>query len=135
MARRNLRVNIPRIPVEMITLARNIVAKHVADGPLSPLPESEVQVLRDLIALAAPLVDRTEQLHRDAETATESRNKLLGTDKNQNEETTGTVLYSIRMMKNILAGRYLGQEHVLGDWGFEIDTSPRPKKPPASPPA
>jgi hypothetical protein len=134
MSRRNLRVKIPTDPAEIIQLAKDIKTKHTADGPLSPLPAAEIAELSSLLTTAEPAVANAEQLHRDAETSTQTRNQLLGQDEGQNAETPGTVLYIIRVVRNILQGRYLGQEQHLGDWGFEVDMSPRTPEDEPTPP-
>lgn len=131
MARRNVRIEIPRKAKKLLKLARDIAAKHAADGPASPLNVADIAAMNLLVADATLEDDQSEQLHRDAETATEGRDISLGIGDGQTAATPDTIIFFVRKFRNRLTSEYLGQEHRLGDWGYTVDTSPPP---PPTPP-
>ena len=134
MARRSVRISIPRKAKKLLKLAKDIAAKHLADGPASKLDDADVTAMNALLVNAVKDDDKSEQLHKDAETSTEGRDNGLGIGEGQNAATTGTIMFYVRKFRNRLTGEFLGQEQRLGDWGYTVDTSPRSSSPP-SPPA
>ena len=134
MSRRNLRIRIPRNPKKVIELGNAIVAKHTADGPASPLDAADMTAMGVLLAQVRAKDVASEQLHRDAETATSERKTATGTAQGQNSTTPNTMLFYFRKVRSRLTARFLGQEQLLGDWGFEVDTSPQSNGSPPPPP-
>ncbi|HLG36209.1 MAG TPA: hypothetical protein VI757_15125 [Bacteroidia bacterium] len=128
-----MRIEIPRKAKKLMKLGKDIAAKHLVDGPASPLDNADVTAMDALLSTATTADDQSEQLHRDAETATEGRDNALGIGAGQNIATIGTIINYVRKFRNRLTGKFLGEEHRLGDWGYTVDTSPPPPPPP--PPA
>ena len=135
-------VNMPKgavsVPLDlraskMADLAREIIAKHTADGAASPLPASHMVPLQDLLTEVTPLITATEKIQRDAETATQARNVVLGIGKGQKSTTPGTVYNYVIRLRKILLGHFRGTEQRLGDWGYTVNMS-GPATPPATPP-
>lgn len=119
----DIRVEIPTNSEELNMLAIHIVQKHQSDVDNSVIPLVLIDPLIALIAETVALVDSSSQLRRDAETATQSRNLLLGIARSQNSKTPNTLRYYLSSIRDILLGLYRGQEQRLGDWGFEVNAS------------
>ncbi|MFN0067769.1 MAG: hypothetical protein ACKVYV_09055 [Limisphaerales bacterium] len=75
---------------------------------------------------------RREALRQKAEQCTEARDRTLGIASARTEE--GTALFAVLAAREVLLGLHKGREHRLGDWGFEVDASPRAKAKPAAKP-
>jgi hypothetical protein len=76
-----------------------------------------------LYLLAQTKDDLAEKLKRDKESAFLVRNQLIGVAKGQKLNTPNTLLNFIVSVRDILKGYYKGSEQLLGDWGFEVNTS------------
>ena len=116
-----VRVTVPRNAAKLIVLALNIIAKHLADGAssiLNLLNMADMQTKTDIANVQNKLSDKKS---KDAETATEDRDLVLGSRRGG--ILTGTVLYYIMAVRDVLLGVYKGNEHHLGDWSFEVNTS------------
>lgn len=124
MAKTNTRTNIPKNPDKLIVLSKAVTAKHLADGPNSPLAGLNMGELATKTALADTQNNMALKLRRDAELATQNRDLALGLE----DPAKGTVTHTLRSVRDILAGLYKGNEQRLGDWGFEVDASPAPAK-------
>lgn len=123
MSRKNVRVIIPRNADELIELGESIVAKHNEDPLTSPLAGLDMAAFATAVTAAAAKSDEVKQLRRDAETATEDRDTLLGHRRDQNTNTPGTVLNFVVRSREILLGAYKGNEQRLGDFGYEVNQS------------
>ena len=119
----DIRVEIPTNAEELSRLADTIVKKHAANGANSLIPAVLADGLIDLVAQATLLVEQAAQVARDGETATQSRNLLLGIAKGQTSKTVNTIRYYLSSVRDMLLGLYRGQEQRLGDWGFEVNSS------------
>lgn len=118
-----VRVDIPTNADDLTTLANIIVKTHSNSMPNSVIPTIVVDPLVTLVTQAAALVEIAAKLSRDAETATQSRNLLLGVSKGQNSKTPNTIRFCLSSVRDMLLGLYRGQEQRLGDWGFEVNSS------------
>ena len=130
MAKKNVRVVIPRSPAKMIALAKKIIAKHTLDGASSLLKDLDMTDFAAKAGVAETNTDDADKMHKDAEKLTESRDKVLGLAKDQSSTTEGTVLFYVSSTRDILLGKKKGKEQELGDYGFEVNTSAPPPKPP-----
>lgn len=119
----DVRVDIPTNPEELSLLATQIVQKHQINATNSVIPAILINPLINLVEEIIILVESSLQLRRDAETATQSRNLLLGIARSQNSKTPNTLRYYLSSIRDILLGMYRGQEQRLGDWGFEVNAS------------
>ncbi|MEI9960300.1 MAG: hypothetical protein WDM76_03965 [Limisphaerales bacterium] len=118
---KGMRINIPTNPDQLIRLAKNITNKHTADGTSSPLTGLDMADFAAKTVTADTENVKSAQLRRDAEAATQKRDNALGADGT----TPGTVAAYVRSVRDMLAGLKKGNEQQLGDWGFDVDASPR----------
>lgn len=133
MAKKNLRINVPKSPNDLVELTGKIVVKHQQDGAASPLNGMKEKDKADFLAKAAAAKDKHDEakkLRKQSEKATEDRDNVLGAPSEA--LTPGTVRFYVTAVRDLLVGVNKGNEHALGDWGFTVDTSPRPAK--AKPP-
>ena len=133
MGRRNLRVEIPRNAEELLKLAKRIIEKHLADGVASELNGVDMAGFTDQHTIADLAHEKADQKKRESEQEREQRDLALGLAKIQKSTEKGTILYLVTSIRDTLQGKFRGEEHKLGAWGFNIETSPRTKKP--DPPA
>jgi hypothetical protein len=134
MPRTTPRIEIPKNPEECIKLAGKVVAKHIADGVGSPLTGIGMADMAGKQAIADQQNTLSVSLYSQAGKATENRDNALGTDTS----TQATVRFYLSAVRDILLGKYRGNESALGDWGFNVVTSgPAAKaaKKPATKPA
>ena len=126
MAASNFRIEIPGNPDDLIKLAKDLKAKHVALGVDSP-----IKGVKDIDQFPAKLTtadtknELSKQLKKDAEKATQDRDLPLGHIGTLREQT---VRYWVTSARDVLLGLNKGNEQALGDWGFTVDTSPPVKK-------
>lgn len=123
MAKKRVKVKIPRNADELIQLGEDIIAEHTDQGASSPLNGLDMAAFAARVAAAKTKNQEQKQLRRDAETATEDRDDLLGKKKGQSSTTPGTVLNFIVRTRDVLLGTNKGNEHHLGDFGFEVSES------------
>jgi len=144
MTKKRARVTIPRKADNLIILGEDILAQHDALGPESPLNGLDMPMFLARVAAAKAKNAEQKKLRKDAETATEDRDGLLGKKKDQNSTTEGTVLNFVSSVRDILLGHNKGKEQHLGDFGFEVNQSsssgnatsgPAPTNPTPQPPA
>jgi len=124
-----MRVNIPGNPDEFITLAKSVLAKHVALGAASPL-----NGIPGIAGFAAQVgVADTQNLAakdfaQKSETATEARDNAIGATT----DTAGSLQFFVTSARDLLLAINKSTEHKLGDWGYQVITSTAPT-PPATP--
>jgi len=113
------RVILPKNKAVAIALAQSILKKHQTDGPDSPLTPLNIADMTTKTGTADTQEKLSEQLYRDAETATQNCDIAMGSDYT----TPGTVNYYLAASRDLLLGIYKGNEQKLGDWGFDVDQS------------
>ena len=124
-----MRIDIPTNPDALIKLGQAIYKKHLALGDKSPLNGiEEIAKFGPQTEAANTQNERAKQLARDAETATQARDKVLGQTGAMRE---GTVRYYVTSARDVLLGLNKGKEQALGDWAFEVDASTTPASKPA----
>lgn len=126
MAKHSFRVPMPTKTDKLLLLGENILQKHYQDGSSSPLPPHLMDSLQQLVSIARTEHDRQNELNRQKEKLYEARDLLLGIHESQGSYVKGTVLYIVTAARDILLGHYRGNERVLGDWGYTIN-SPKGK--------
>lgn len=117
-----MRINVPSNPDDLIKLAKAILAQHTKLGAASPL--NGINGIADFgaqVDAADTNNQLADRLYEQAETATEDRDIALGPDAT----TPGHVRYFVTASRDVLAGQNKGNEHKLGDWGFEVIASPQ----------
>lgn len=121
MATKPLRINIPSSTDPLITLAKAIDAKDTALGASSPLKAiKNWSQFKALIAEADAKNTTAKDLARQAEQATEEREIALGQRGAMRENT---VRWFVTSARDVLLGLNKGNEHALGEWKFDVDSS------------
>lgn len=123
MAKKSVRVVIPRNAEELISLSESIIAKHNVDPLTSPLAGLDMAAFEALVVAARTKQNQLLQMRRDAETATEDRDGMLGHKRDQSSTTPGTILNFVSRSRDILLGNHRGDEQHLGDYGFDVNKS------------
>lgn len=123
MSKKRVRVKIPRNADKLIQLGEDIIEEHGNLGVNSPLNGLDMTAFGNRLAAAKAKNQEQKQLRKDAETATEDRDDLLGKKKDQSSTTEGTVLNFVVRSRDVLLGQHKGKEHHLGDFGFEVAES------------
>jgi hypothetical protein len=108
-------VDIPANPKLLIALALAVKAQDEKLADASPL-----KAIKNWTAFAA-LATTADAQEKQAETATENREIALGQDGQLRENT---VRYFVLAARDLLMGANKGNEHVLGDYGYIVDTLP-----------
>lgn len=122
MARSPIRVTIPRNTAELLKLADLIYARHKQDGESSPLKSMEDynwSETSDKLKQATTLQTQIEALRKQVEQI-QAGIDLLAVD----------VKGSVTASRDVLLGVYKKNPKKLGDWGYEVDDSPKAKKEP-----
>ena len=117
-----MRINIPSNPANLIVLAKSVLAQHTKLGAASPLNGIDgIANFGAQVGAADTNNQLADTLYKQAETAIEGRDNALGPDTT----TPGCVRYFVTASRDLLAAQNKGNEHKLGDWGFEVDSSPQ----------
>ena len=122
MAKQTIKVIIPTDAAGMTELARLCIKKHTTDGANSVLPNSIMQTMQSLYDTASVKNQEQTVLKKNAETATEDRNLVLGTNEKQNRYTANTALFYVTSIRDYLLGFYRGNERKLGTYGFVVNS-------------
>ncbi|MBK7872230.1 MAG: hypothetical protein IPJ74_16925 [Saprospiraceae bacterium] len=126
MSRNYFSVVIPTNADKLLSLADKILQKHYQDGAASKINETLAQALQQKQDIARVENVRQGELDRLKEKLNEERTLLLGWHDTQNAYTEGTVRSIVTAARDILMGNYRGNERILGDWGFVVN-SPKGK--------
>jgi hypothetical protein len=116
---------IPRNPEDLLKLADKVYSKHQADGTKSELNNlDEEKYDWDKVAPTIPaclaLHDKAEKLKSEMEQVYRQRDALLL-----------PIDFHVKGSSTYLKGKYSTNPKKLGEWGFEIDDTPKaPKKKP-----
>ncbi|MCK9480428.1 MAG: hypothetical protein M0R38_01535 [Bacteroidia bacterium] len=117
------RVVVPRNAERLIGLAKGILAKHEADEEETLLGSFDMAAFANLTEEAETQHELAQKLSRDKESANQVRNKALGYGTGQKRGSAGTLLTYVVAVREVLVGNHKGTEQLLGDWGFEVNTS------------
>jgi len=128
MAKNNIRIKIPRNIEKLEKLMDDILVKHVADGAASPLNNVIGANMLANFAVIKADISRLIQMRKDVETLTEKVQLAMGIRRGQKLNERNSIRFIVTSVRDILMGNYLGQEQSLGDWGFEVNYSPRKPK-------
>lgn len=112
------RIKIPKKFLEQEKLFRDVHAKHVAEGAASPLHRFDVAGVTAKISEARTFHNEAEEKSKQAEAAYENRNNRVTPSVKE-----------LRRWAQLLKQVYKNNPHELGNWGFEVDDSPRAAKP------
>lgn len=122
MARRDFSIVVPRNPDLLMALADKILQKHYQDGTASKMNPTMAEQLQVKLDTARTENTRCNELIRQKEKLNEERNLLLGLHKSQNTYSEGTVRSIITAARDVLMGHYRGNERMLGDWGYTVNS-------------
>lgn len=138
MSRKTIKVVIPENAEELIDLSKLIYQKHVLDAGTGPLNGLNMTDFDMKTQSANTFHLQSEQLHRDAVTATQNRDLALGLSEGQTSMQPGTVDFYVRSIVDVLLGHFRGNEQKLGDYGFTVvegtaSTKSKPAEPTPAP--
>jgi hypothetical protein len=128
MARKSVRVDIPKNPDDCIKLAGKVIAKHLKDGAGSPLAGIGMADMAAKNTTADHNNTLSSDLSKQAVKATQARDNALG----KGSSTPATVRFYLTAVRDLLLGLNKGNEQSLSDWGFSVTASAGAK---AAPPA
>lgn len=112
------RVKIPVRFIDQLLLANSILAKHKELGDKSPLNDAFDMTSFENDGKEAETHNSAKDKHEKlAEKETELRDNVW----------TGAVTV-VRSIAQFLKAMYRENPHELGEWGFEVDSSPQSKK-------
>jgi hypothetical protein len=114
------RISITTNVPDGVSLAEKVYTKHQADGaasPLNNLDDVDWAVTGPKLKTCRQQHDLAEQLKKDSEKAYAIRDAIYA-----------EVTEILRVSKNTLKGRFTKNPKKIGDWGFQIDDTPPPKK-------
>jgi hypothetical protein len=111
------RVDIPSNPADRLALSARVYAKHIADGPRSPLNALQNEKWDEngpQIVTAKTHHDDAEDLQRKANL--EYRKRDLITDK---------IDISLKSSRDLLLSIFHDNPKELSNWGFDVSDTPR----------
>jgi len=111
------RIDIPTAPKELINLASAIKEQHDTLAKSSPLTLLEWEKTGPQIDEAAKVQEQIDKLGKQIEKLIQRRNNFV--------DPLGDF---VRSSKDILSGVYRAEMRKLGDFGFEVDDTPKAKK-------
>jgi bifunctional DNA-binding transcriptional regulator/antitoxin component of YhaV-PrlF toxin-antitoxin module len=114
------RIVIPKNVEEHLTLAQKVFDKHQTDGNtsvLNTLADLDWNVIGPKIANCLTKHHEAEEYRRKMEEAYRERDLVLP----EIEEI-------LRASKSLLKAVYTKNPKKMGDWGFSVDDTPKPKK-------
>jgi hypothetical protein len=120
-ARRNIRVDIPVTPADMITLAKAIIEEHEeldVDSPLNDEPD--MAVFTTLVTDADALMTEWAAAKANAQVLHGQALHALGYAEGQTSDTEGTIYYDLCAIRDRLLQKHKGTEEDLSDYGFEV---------------
>jgi cell division protein ZapA (FtsZ GTPase activity inhibitor) len=114
---KKVRVKISTNPEELLKLAELVAKKHRELGSKSPLTALDWDIQADNVGKALELHRQAKEYERLAEQAHEQRNALV------------TPLDDLlKQTRDLLKALYRAEPRKLGEFGFEVDDTPRKKK-------
>ena len=115
---KNPRIEIPNSVAVAINLAGTIKKEHDELGKDSPLVVLDWKAYGPVITEATAINQQIEELSRKLEQLSQRRAALAE-----------PVLDIVRSSRDVLTGAYRAELRKLTDFGFEVDDTPRAKKP------
>ncbi len=115
------RIEISANATDGLALAQKVYDKHLADGNKSILLELDGMDW----AVVGPTIAPCLADHLEAEALSKKAEELYL----KRDAAWATITEIVRASKNILKGKYTKNPKALGDWGYTVDDTPKPKKP------
>ncbi len=121
-ARKNVRIDIPEAPHEMVELGEAIVEEHTALGVNSPLTAALVDMaaFETLVTDTATLRHDSEVLRGESESLFNQALVIIGYAEGQTIDTAGTIYHENGRIRNRLLQKFDGQEKALEEFGFDV---------------
>lgn len=121
MAKRNVRVDIPRSSTEKILkLSERIFERHTELGDESPLHHEELADIPDKVAAARAHLKKAGKLHEEAEAETQHALNIIGIAKGQTIKTKGTLYNKIGRGRSILVVHHENEEEEISKYGYNV---------------
>lgn len=120
MANPKIRIKIPIKPVEIIALAKRVDVKHLADGTSSPLNIMQTNSW----GTVGPIATECMNIHLEAEEYSRKAEELY----DKRDTMLKQIDDAVKASRDLLIGLYRNEPKKLGEWGFEVDDSPRQPK-------
>jgi hypothetical protein len=120
MKKTTVRVNIPRNTEQLLALAQRIYSKHTELGtksPLNTMVSNSWTQNGDSIAECLAFHQQAEEAKRTMEELYRKRDALLAGVKE-----------SVKASRDILVGVYRDAPKTLGEFGFDVDDTPKAAK-------
>ena len=127
------RVIIPENADLLIHLLDNAIAKEQTLAPNGTLTAAELAELIALRDTGKDANDKQQQHYKKAEELTVTRNNALGITAGMSVDQPGSAMYLITSLRDLLLARNKTNPKVLGEWGFDVDDSPKKKEEPLPP--
>jgi hypothetical protein len=124
MPKKNIRVTIPSDPTVAIALLGTVKAKHEALGAASPLAGLKWDKI-------GPAHASAEQHDGEAEKA----KKVMEREFRARDVDMPAVMQALRDSRDVLLAVNSDNPKALGDYGYEVDDSPRAAAPASATPA
>ncbi len=121
-ARKNIRIELPEQPTEMIELAEAIIAHHTALGAGSPLTAAliDMTAFETLTTDARTLLDDWTVLRGEIQALNNEALNIIGYGPGQTISTDGTLYNYFSKIRNRLLQKFQGNEEDLSMWGFNV---------------
>lgn len=117
-----IKVNIHK-PDALLRMMKKMSAKNTEMGAKSPMKDKTIVDFTDYnkkLEQAIKLRNEAELLRAQSETKMQQARLLIGIEKSQNVNTSGTLLNMLQHAKQYLLVLYKGHEEMLGEWGFDV---------------
>ncbi|MEI6061489.1 MAG: hypothetical protein WCR72_12330 [Bacteroidota bacterium] len=116
MANPTIRITIPKRPADLISLAKKINKKHLADGTASPLLLLQTNSWSE----AGPVTDQCFAAHEEAESLTRQAEELY----RKRDALLDQIDAAVKASRDLLLGIYHEEPKTLGQWGYEVNDTP-----------
>jgi hypothetical protein len=128
------RVIVPRNPDDLTGLIDLIIQKETALGASKTFTDAELTSLSNFNEIAKKASADQKEYKRLSEEKTVERDNALGLTKGMSVDQPGSAMFLVTQLRDILLTKNKTNAKVLGEWGFEVDDSPQPSKPPKANP-
>lgn len=135
MSSNKFRVVIPTNADEFLILINDIIEKEDTLAPNGTLTAAELLKLKDLYTIAQKANSEKKELERKAEEKTRERDNAFGRAKGQGVDTPDTCEFFVTQLRDLVLARNKTNPKVLGEWGFDVDDSPKAGDEPTPPSA
>lgn len=133
MPNNKFRVVIPDNADEFLILIDAIIEKEEAIAPNGVLTPAELAALKQKRETAFKANKEKKEFEKRAEERTRDRDNALGRAKGQGVDTPDTCEFYVTQLRDLVLARNKTNPKVLGEWGFDVDDSPRAGDEPTAP--